>query len=159
MTTTIPYEPGTFAGEFSHDEMKEFETYIARQAPAFQFDLAYVEHISTYHGGVPVNKFLTTLVGKEQRIDRFLNFRDTSADQNQKLNAYNANVVWSNIEDRLSLYLVPFVDLSGGNKLCFDISDPTNHRVVCWFHELSEGDLPYTEVVSDSFVDFLKLLC
>ena len=159
MIATIPYEPGTFAGDFSDDEMKDFETYIAQQVPAFQFDLAYVGHIKSFHGGVPVNKRLTTISGKEQRIERFLNFLDTSANHNQKLSVYNANVVWSNIEDRLGLYLIPFAELSGGDKLCFDISDPKNHKIVCWFHELSEGDLPYTEVVTNNFVDFLKLLC
>ena len=159
MITTIPYEPGSFAGDFSHDEMKEFETYIAREVPAFQYDLAYVEHIKFFHGGVPVNKCLTTVSGKGQIIERLLNFLDTSASKNNKLSVYNVNVVWSNIEDRLGFHLVPFAELSGGDKLCFDISDPINHRIVCWFHELSDGDLPYTEIVGDSFADFLELLC
>ena len=158
MIAPIAYESGSFAGDFSPAEMQEFVDYLVRQIPTFQFESAYVEHIKSFHRGIPVNKRLTTIAGKEQIIERFLNFLDTSARQNKKLGAYNVNVVWSSIDDRLGPYLVPFVALVGGDKLCFDVSDPTNHKIVCWFHELSEEDLPYTEVVADNFVEFLKML-
>jgi hypothetical protein len=158
MEIDIPYEPDSFANSFSEQEFTKFEAYLARDAAGFHFDPAYTEHLKSYHGGVPVKKFVSTKAGSTRRIERFLNFVDTHAERNAAYAQYNVNVVWSNIEDRLGPYLVPFVELSGGDFLCFDFADPSRQSVVLWSHELSNEDEPYTEPVADSFVDFLSML-
>jgi len=158
MPVLIDYVPSSFAGAFSEREFREFENYIARDVKSFRFDPSYVEHIKNFHGGVPVVRAFVTKAGNRRSIERFLNFVDLKSRENEVISYANVNVMWSNLEDRLGLLLIPFVELRGGDFLCFDLSEVSHQTVVCWFHELSREDHPYTEPVADSFEEFLSML-
>jgi hypothetical protein len=158
MPVSIEYIPNSFAGVFSEREFHEFEDYIARDVTLFRFDPTYVDHIRRFHGGVPVVRKFVTKAGKKRSVERFLNFVDRKSKENEAIIYANVNVIWSSIEDRLGLSLIPFAELRGGDFLCFDIQDVSHQTVVCWFHELSREDRPYKEQVADSFEDFLAML-
>jgi hypothetical protein len=71
---------------------------------------------------------------------------------------YSVAGTWGTIEDRLGKYLLPFAELFGGDKLCFDYASGDRPRIVVWFHEQWELGNPHTETVAADFDEFLGLL-
>ncbi|WP_426340082.1 SMI1/KNR4 family protein [Pseudoduganella sp. S-14] len=153
---TIQYKPNTLAPHFSQAEMDSMERMLSLDLPGFAFDPAYIEHVENFNGGSPLNKYFQTGNGRKLPIDRFLNYSDTKLMTDRSLQGLNANVVWSMIEDRLSLYLLPFAILPDGDFLCFDYEVEGRPSIVLWSHELSEEDEPHTTEVASNFDEFVK---
>lgn len=152
---TISFVPETFAGPISQSEVDSIVRMVRLDLPKFAIDQEYLCFISEFHGGKPVQKYFTTASGNCLAVDYFLNFQDI---QNNHYDFLNVNVVWSAINDRLSIDLVPFATTPGGDFLCFKTLQDSRPNVVLWKHELSEEDNPVTEFVSINFSQFIELL-
>jgi hypothetical protein len=158
MTSEIDlgYDPSSLVGPLELQRVRKLEKYLQDSEMPVVFDTSYVQHLYKYHGGVPKKRCFQTVEGDEQVIDRFLNFVDHKADEEN--GGYNVGVVWTLIEDRLNDYLVPFAALGGGDMLCFDYHPSGRPSVVVWRHEESRQDRPVTEFVAANFDDFLLKL-
>lgn len=135
---------------------------LSLDLPRFAYDPAYVEQVEKFNGGILLNKYFQTRAGQTLPIDRLLNYSDTKLLSDRSLQSLNANVVWSTIDDRLSIYLLPFASLPNGDFLCFDYKEPGRPTVVLWSHELSDEDAPHTTEVAadfDVFVQGLSDVC
>ena len=154
----IRYEDNSFVPHFSTAEMASMKRMLSLDLPSFEFDAEYAGHIKKFNGGKPINKYFRIRSGNIFPIDRFLNYSDTDllTDKNQK--NLNANVVWSLIDDRLGIYLLPFAILPNGDFLCFDYESGVSPTVVLWSHELSNENEPHTEAVANNFAEFVFLL-
>ncbi len=155
---TIKYEVNSFVPYFSKSEMDSMQRMLSLDLPDFSFDPAYVSHIARFHGGKPINRHFRTFAGNNLSIDRFLNYSDTELLLDEDLKGLNANVVWSQIDDRLGIYLLPFAILPGGDFLCFDYSEGVAPKIVLWSHELSLEDNPHVEGVARDFTEFSNSL-
>lgn len=124
--------------------------------PEFEFDPAYAEQVEKFNGGWPKNNYFQTRAGQRLPVDCFLNYSDTKLLPQRGLKSLNANVVWSLIEDRLSIYLLPFAALPNGDFLCFNYEVEGRPAVVLWSHELSEEDAPHTSEVASNFDEFVQ---
>lgn len=153
---SIKYVTGSSAPHFSESEMETMKTFLTNDLPAFEFDPEYLQHIRQHNGGQPITRFFMTESGKQLPIDYFLNYSDTELLTSRLFLMLNASVVWSAIEDRLSIYLLPFAALPDGDFLCFDHETRGRPSIVLWRHELSEEDAPYTEKVSPNFSQFIE---
>lgn len=149
---------GSNAPHFSESKMETMKAFLANDLPAFEFDPEYLRHIRQHNGGQPINRFFMTESGKQLPIDYILNYSDTKLLTSQLLVMLNVSVVWSAIEDRLSIYLLPFAALPDGDFLCFDHETQGRPSIVLWRHELSEEGVPYTEKVSPNFSLFVESL-
>lgn len=145
------------AGALSEQEILSFTEMIRADLPGFEFDPAYVEFLHQHNGGCPVKRFYPATGDFGGSIDQFLNFADTTSDA-ESTASLNTNAVWSAIEDRLSIYLVPFATNGHGDYLCFDHEDSYPPRIQLWVQELSEEDEPRLEFVSNSFIEFVDSL-
>ena len=154
----LDYVEASFVGEFDASQLKEFQSYLERCGwKSFPFDATYVRYIRMFHGGCPQRKYFVTSIGTDHVIERFGNFSDTLP-SGSPFQDYNVETMWSNANDRLGPYLMPFAELFAGDMLCFDHSLPGRPKVVVWFHDQSDPGAPYTELVADNFDEFLKLL-
>lgn len=151
----ISFIPESFAGRFSQAEMDSIARMVRLDLPEFTIDKEYSKFICEFHGGKPVQKYFTTASGKCLPIEYFLNFQDI---QNNHFDQLNVNVVWSAVNDRLSIDLVPFATTPGGDLLCFKTLSGERPNVMLWDHELSEEDSPVTEFVSTDFSQFVDSL-
>lgn len=153
---TIRCKPGSVVPHFSKAEMDALGKMISLDVPDFAFDPAYLVQVEHFNGGVPENKYFKTRSGRCLPIDRFLNYSDTGLLADRTLKNLNANVVWSMIEDRLGIYLLPFAILPSGDFLCFDYGrGGARPGVVLWSHELSTDGHPSTSDVAESFEEFV----
>jgi hypothetical protein len=152
----VKYVADSSAPHFSESKMETMKKFLTNDLPDFEFDPEYLRHIRQHNGGQPINRFFMTESGKQLPIDYFLNYSDTKLLTSQLLVLLNVSVVWSAIEDRLSIYLLPFAALPDGDFLCFNHETQGRPSVVLWRHELSEEDAPYTEKVSSNFSQFVE---
>jgi hypothetical protein len=152
----LDYDPSTLVGPLDTDELEEFERFLEESGQPIQFDPAYLAHLSKFHGGVPAKRCFETAEGQHHVIERFLNFLDPKKDET--LGWYNVNVTWSQMEDRLNEFLIPFATLFGGDMLCFDYEAGGRPAVVVWLHEESSEDHPATSFVAADFDAFLRTL-
>ncbi|HEY0589456.1 MAG TPA: SMI1/KNR4 family protein [Pseudoduganella sp.] len=152
----IRFQPGTTVPHFSQAEMESMKRMLSLDLPRFVFDQAYVEQVEKFNGGCPLNKYFQTPTGQTLPIDRLLNYSDTKLLSDRSLKSLNANVVWSTIDDRLSIYLLPFAVLPNGDFLCFDYEGQGRPSVVLWSHELSEEDAPHTMEIAADFDVFVQ---
>jgi hypothetical protein len=153
----LDYDPASYAGEFSEDEMRAFEQWLQKcRSPQIRFDPEYLQHMRSHHGGIPRMRYFQAQKGTSQVIIRFLNFLPEEA--NGPLVQYRVEGTWGLIEDRLGTFLIPFAELFGGDMLCFDYSTTGNPGVVFWDHERSREGRPYTEPVASNFTHFLSML-
>lgn len=154
---SIEYDLTSFAPHFSKEEMDSLKRKISIDFQKFDFDPEYTVHISRYNGGRPVTKYFKTKDGNSVPIDYFLNFSDRKQSE-RKFKELNVNVMWSAIDDRLSLYQFPFAITRGGDFLCFDYEGCFPPRVVLWYQEWSKEGQPKTEGVARNFRDFIDSL-
>lgn len=146
----LEFEPGTIAGPPSTAYVKKKERMLGNP-----FDPAFLAFLQEHNGGVPKQRLFK--VGRNEKVlERFLCLLPDYEDN--ALGDYDIGVVWSDIEDRLSDFLVPFAAVFAGDFLCFDHEDANPPRVVLWNHDLSEEDEPSTVPVADSFEAFLGML-
>jgi hypothetical protein len=152
----LGYDPDSLLGPLDMARVQQFQTYLHECGQSIEFDHAYINHISKYHGGVPRKRLFKTAQGGERTVERFLNFVDYKTDK--QMGWYNVAVTWTQVEDRLNDFLIPFAVLLGGDLLCFDFTHPGRPSVVVWLHEESLQDAPVTEFVARDFDDFLAKL-
>ena len=152
----LRYDPATLLGALDRGEVQKFQEYLQECDQPIIFDPAYLDHLSRHHGGIPKKRCFRSAAGHEFYIERFLNFVDEKT--NKELGWYNVEVTWTQIEDRLNEYLIPFALLFSGNFLCFNHESDGRPTVVVWLHEESSEDEPVTEFVANNFDEFLAKL-
>jgi hypothetical protein len=155
-TMDLNYDLGTLLGPLDMSRVENVQTQFQRLGMPIDFDQSYLRHLSAYHGGVPKKRCFSSQSGRGYFIERFLNFIDHH--QNPTLGWYNVSVTWTQIEDRLNEYLVPFAVLFAGDCLCFNYEYEGRPQVVVWLHEQSRQNAPVTDFVAANFDVFLLLL-
>lgn len=151
----IHYKPGTSSGPFSQSELNKFKKMLRVDMPDFEFDEIYTQFITRHNGGKPIEKYFRLQSDEMYSIDRFLNFADTSLQEDV---LFNVHQNWNDIEDRLVPGMFPFAVMGGGDYLLFDHSGPGRARIVYWYHEKSTEGNPVVVVVSPNFDTFLSSL-
>lgn len=152
----LGYDPSSLQGPLDRSRVVAFERYLSDSGQPITFDPAYLDHLARFHGGVPKKRCVRTRQGTELAIGRFLNFVDHK--QEKVMGWYSVTVTWTQIEDRLNEFMIPFAALAGGDFLCFDHEKEGRPRVIAWFHEDSTADNPATEEVAENFDDLLTKL-
>src|SRR5262249_22261643 len=114
----LEYDPASLLGPLDMIRVQRFQQYLHDCGQQIEFDPAYISHLSKYHGGEPKKNQFSTVSGDERTIERFLNFVDHKADP--QMGWYNVSVTWSQVDDRLNDFLIPFAVLLGGDLACFD---------------------------------------
>lgn len=146
--------PGTVAGKPDDNYIDETEDMME-----LEFTTAFLTFLGNHNGGVPVKKYFK-LGGNTKVVQRFLcvyaNFED-----NSEFGQSDIGVVWTQIDDRLSEFQMPFAAVYPGDFLCFDFEpsdDDDKPVVVLWIHDQSYEGHPVTVPVADTFEQFLKML-
>lgn len=155
----ITYEPNSSAGPLDEGELRAFEGWLQRTRRAGKrivFDPSYVEHLRSFNGGKPKTNCFVPPGGYERLVERFYHFASLPKEHPGVVD--NAEVVWSQVDDRLGSFLIPFAELFAGDMLCFDFSRGGRPKVVIWLHEQSREDAPATEFVAENFDEFLDML-
>ena len=155
----IVCESKSFAGTLDEAFLRKVEGWFQRNSSAGRrivFDPSYVEHLRSFNGGKPKTNCFIPPDGYERLVERFYNFVEPSKEHPRVTE--RVDVVWSQVDDRLGSFLIPFAELFAGDMLCFDFSKPGRPRVVIWLHEQSREDAPATEYVAENFDEFLKML-
>lgn len=148
---SLEIDPATSGPPLSESRLKSIESNLG-----LMFPRDFIEVLRRANGGTPLAKFFNH-EGDEKVIDRFLSVVDNYKDH--ELGGYDIEVVWSQIEDRLSDSLIPFAALPNGDFLCFDFeSNVTGPVVVLWDHERSFTDAPSVSVVAGSFAELVDKL-
>ena len=147
----IEYAEGSFCGPFSSEQVAKVERMADLAVPE-----SFIQYCQSRNGGIPISASLQ--VGEDTTaIEKFLCFIDDYRSDPSK-GMFDVGVVWSQIEDRLNEYLLPFAALFAGDYLCFDTSSETGEAVVFWDHERSQVDEPVTVPIADTFIEFLEKL-
>lgn len=148
----IGFVEGSSAGPFCLSEYEALVDLIRIDNPSFDLDPSYVSFVKQHNGGIPIENSFTTPSGK-WLIDVFLNFADTK--QADPVNAdRNVLAFLEEVEERTSVYFIPFAIVVGGNLLCFDYTvNESLPAIVLWYLEDSKK-----ERVASTFAEFLTLL-
>lgn len=153
----LNYDLNTVVGEFDESVVTVFQQWLHdSDFDKIVFERSYIDHIRMFHGAVPRRKYFKTVKGTSHAITRFLNFLGRNG--NPLLRHYSVQCTWSDINDRLTPRMMPFAELFAGDYLCFEFDGLQRPKVIVWFHERSTEESPYTEVVADTFEQFLELL-
>lgn len=125
-----------------------------------EFPADWIEFLYKNNGGVPERKFFKL----EEDVGVVTTFLCLDAEyKTSETGETDVGVVWSQIEERLSEFQLPFAATFGGDFLLFEFEGEDGEivdvpTVVLWNHDLSEEDEPVTSHVSDSFSSFLDML-
>lgn len=129
---------------------------VVEQSLGCLFPASFINALRIANGGVPKGRLIDP-PGAERELDRFLSIIDDY--KNDALGMYDIEVVWSQIEDRLSDGLVPIAALVNGDFLCLDFAAQRDEpEVVLWDHERSTLDSPVVSRVASSFDDLVQRL-
>jgi hypothetical protein len=147
----IEMEPETSAGELSDKHVDATENMME-----LEFTDEFLAFLENHNGGVPVRRYFR-LGANVKIVEQFLclveNYRD-----DEYFGQFDIGVVWSQIEDRLSEFHLPFAAVYPGDFLCFDFEEFDDPTVVLWVHDRSGEDEPFTEPVAANFKEFLSML-
>ena len=145
---------GTVAGEPDADYIDETEDMME-----LEFTPDFLTFLENHNGGVPAKQYFK-LGNNTKVVQRFLcayaDFED-----NSEFGQSDIGVIWTQIEDRLSEFQMPFAQVYAGDFLCFDFEpsdDDEKPVVVLWIHDESYEGHPVTIPVADTFEQFLKML-
>jgi hypothetical protein len=147
----LEFEPGTDAGEFDDEYVKDTEEMLAHD-----FTPDFLKFLKEHNGGVPKKPYFK-LDEDVKVVEFFLNLCPDYEDR-PEFGQSDIGVVWSQIEDRLNDYLIPFAAVYPGDFLCFDYENNDPPKIVLWDHNRSLEDKPVTYPVTDNFKQFLALL-
>lgn len=147
---TLEFVPKTSAGKLSKKYVRETEAMIG-----LNFEYTFLKFLEKNNGGVPKKRYFK-LGNNTKVVDCFLCLIEDY--QEHPKGDTDIGVVWSQIEDRLNDYLVPFAALFAGDFLCFDYKKEGAPKIVMWDHEKSEEDTPKTYLVAKNFNEFLDML-
>lgn len=147
----LEFEPGTEAGELDEDAVLENEEMIGLDFPP-----DYLDFLREHNGGVPKKKYFK--MEDNTKVLEF--FLCMVADvEDDEFGDSDVGVVWSEIEDRLNEWLVPFAAVFAGDFACFDYEkNAETPSVVLWNHDLSDTRKPVTFPIADNFQQFLSML-
>ena len=150
------FDRATVVGPFDPSVVSEFQDWLHESDyDHIEFEPAYIECLTEFHGAVPRKPYFTTANGTEHAVTRFLNFLPRGS--SNPMRQYSVAVNWSDLDDRLGPYLMPFAELFAGDFLCFDYQNRGRPSIVVWFHERS-FDAPSTEFVAIDFDAFFSCL-
>ena len=181
----LEYEPSTLLLPVRPGRIRAFERWLSRfwERPV-RLPVAYVEHITGFHGGVPGKKCFRTPSGSIRVLGRYFNFleekdlepplvptwRSWGGRQDIRLDyrvaEYLDNEHWAIRLDQFELVPIAGLDTAGHDcrgmdeydLLCLDYRAGDQPAVITWaFHESWE-DRAVTETVADSFAAFLPML-
>jgi hypothetical protein len=142
---------GTVAGKPDDDYIDETEDMME-----LEFTLEFLEFLENHNGGVPVRKYFK-LGSNTKVVQRFLciyaDFQD-----NSEFGQTDIGVIWTQIENRLSEFQMPFALVYPGDFLCFDFEPADEPTIVLWIHDESYEGHPVTLPVADTFKQFLGML-
>jgi len=142
----ITVEAGSEAVPVHSSHIRKVEDEIG-----VRFPHDYLGFIATTNGGVPLSPYFD-LGDNTKVVERFLSF--VLDYKHDPLGCYDVEVVWSQVEDRLPVGVVPIAALFAGDLLCIDTS-AGDSRIVFWVHDLE----PETVIpVADSFQAFSGML-
>jgi len=147
----IEMEPGTDAGPLNEDYVEETEDMLE-----LEFAPEFIEFLENHNGGVPKNQYFR-LGSNVKILERFLCVF-AEYQENIEFGQFDIGVVWSQIEDRLNEFLMPFAVVFAGDFLCFDFEESDDPTVVLWYHDRSGEGEPFTVKVADNFKQFLQML-
>jgi len=147
----LEFESDTDAGPLDEDYIEDTEDMLN-----LEFTPEFITFLKNHNGGVPKKRYFR--LGKnvkvvEQFLCIFSNYKE-----DEKFGQFDIGVVWSQIEDRLNEFLIPFAALFPGDFLCFDYENGEAPTVVLWIHDQSGEGEPATKPVADSFEQFLAML-
>jgi hypothetical protein len=183
----IEYVANSLVGNFKISRLQEYTESFANcyeYEKEIKFPKAYIDHVKTYHGGIPKQKCFKTESGKIRFIGRFLNFLreediedefkpswrpgsiDIRLDYSIWEHGHNSGKNWERIDN-----LIPFAgidtvghDCKGMSEmdlLCFyynNNEDSQEPEIVTWsYHKSSENHI-VTEFVAKSFDELLEML-
>jgi SMI1-KNR4 cell-wall len=150
MSEDFTFEEGTVAGAFTDSYVADTENMTG-----LDFTPDFLAFLKRYNGGTPKKRFFT--LDKDLKVLEFFLCLEPDYSESD-FGGTDIGVVWSQIEDRLNDYLVPFASVFAGDFLCFDYEDNDEPKIVLWNHDLSDEGEPVTEPVADSFEEFLSML-
>jgi SMI1-KNR4 cell-wall len=147
----LQFEADTDAGDFDKKYVTETEEMLALELKS-----DFIAFLKNHNGGIPKKQYFK--LGKNVNVvERFLClFPDY--EERPEFGQFDIGVVWSQIEDRLNEYLIPFAAVFPGDFVCFDYEDNDEPKVVLWDHNRSQEYDPVTKPVADSFEEFLSML-
>jgi SMI1-KNR4 cell-wall len=148
--TIIDFEPNTSASPLDTARVEHVESELR-----LRFPIGFAEFLRTNNGGRPIQKYFKFGLN-EWVIEEFLCLATDY--KTSPVGHSDIEVVWSQIEDRLTEKLCPFASLFGGDFVCFNSDEPGEPTVVIWNRELSEFGTPTFTKVAKSFDEFLSLL-
>ena len=156
----MEFKEGSVIESVGHEVIKNFESDYNVKLP-----VKYVEFLSYGNCGIPITDNTFFLDRRERMIERFLCISDAYDSESSK-EVYDIGVVESQIGERLTdrtdtvgMDVVPIAALFGGDFVCLDYRESKDSpKVVVWDHEQSDEFSPVTELVANSFDEFLELL-
>ena len=146
----VTIESGTAAPPFAIDYVRSVEKEIGIRFPA-----SFIDFMMASNGGVPVPQFFD-LGANTHVVERLLSFVPDY--KTHALGCYDIEVVWSQIEGRLTSDLCPFAALFAGDFLCFKVGSDGEATVVMWDHESSDEGSPALIPVAQNFESLLRML-
>lgn len=123
----------------------------------------YKELIKKYNGGIPI-KDSFKCNNHAYAIDRFLCVLKVTGERDAEY--YDIGVVRTQLDERIvfdenlvGTELLPIAVLFAGDFICLDYRNSVKEPSVCvWNHEESSDLNPVTDIISNSFEEFLDLL-
>lgn len=154
----ILYEEGSTKYAFDEREFEDFDKYLKRWYPGFEFDPQWIASLRCQNGGRPERPEFDTAKGRTRCLDYVYYFakpkkisEDSSVPRIHTL---------ASESDAFDYLCIPFGRLFGGDLICFDHRENLGGPapVVIWLHEESEEDAPIFEYVAPTFSDFVPML-
>ena len=147
----LEFKPGTTAGKFTKTYVKKLERMMGHA-----FDPTYLAFLSAHNGGVPLRRDFK--LGQNSKVVEHFLYLVPDYKDDAVFGQLDVGVVYSQVDDRLGNFLVPFAALFAGDLLCFDHEEEGRPRVVLWDHERSEEDAPEVTLIAQDFDAFLGML-
>ena len=106
----LEYGPTTFAGPVDWRVVRFIESYRKHK-----FDLAYLEHIELFHGGIPGTQYFDAGDGKTYRVGRFLTLVDEKTDLQPP---FRPSWEFPQRDIRIDWSVLTHIDEEGPNCMC-----------------------------------------
>lgn len=147
---TVPLRPKTRGGKVDRRSLRRTEDMLQLEVTD-----EFLDFLDRHNGGVPATPNFK--LGRNVKVvERFLSLVKDS--KTNPLGQVDLGVVWSQIEDRLDEFLMPFAAVFPGDFLCFDFTKSDEPTVVLWVHDQSDEGAPHTVRVAKNFRAFIGML-
>ena len=142
---------GTDAGKLDENYIDKTEDMME-----LEFTPEYLTFLENHNGGVPKKRYFK-LGNNVKVVEQFLCIF-AKYKEDERFGQFDIGVVWSQIEDRLSEFHLPFAAVYPGDFLLFDYEPADEPTIVLWIHDQSGEGNPVTIPVADTFEKFLSML-